>query len=73
MGMIFTGIIGAIAIAVGVSYISRGADQNFPVWQVYSSSNTRIDDPGHNLVGPAWTGNAEVGAAAAIETEESAT
>lgn len=68
MGMIFTGIVGAIAIAIGASYVSRAADQDLPVWRVYSSSSARVGDPGQNLVGPDWTGDAEVGAAGAART-----
>jgi hypothetical protein len=28
-----------------------------PAWQVYSTVSTRVSDPGHNLVGPDWSGD----------------
>lgn len=31
-----------------------------PVHTVYSSSSTRVGEPGSNLVGKAWTGNPSV-------------
>lgn len=68
MGMIFTGIIVAIAIAVGTGYF-LSAEQK-PSWEVYSTPSTRVGDPGHNLVGTAWTGENSGGAVAATEPEE---
>ena len=59
MGMILTGIVVAIAIGIGAgSFMS--SEQQQPAWQVLSSSSTRVDDPGHNLVGPGWTGEGVV-------------
>ena len=55
MGMILTGIVVAIVIAIGAGYF-LSTEQQQPAWQVLSSSSTRVDDPGQNLVGPAWTG-----------------
>jgi hypothetical protein len=72
MGMILTGIVGAIVIAIGASYFLRAEGQDRPAWQVYSSSSVRVDDPGQNLVGPAWTGEADVGETEAVETDQSA-
>lgn len=68
MGMILTGIIVAIAIAVGAGYFLN-AEQK-PSWEVYSTPSTRVGDPGQNLVGPAWTGENSAGAVAAAEPEE---
>ena len=60
MGMFVTGVVAAIVVAVGASYITRAQSDDRPVWQVYSTSGARVDDPGHNLVGPGWTGEAVV-------------
>ena len=48
------GIVVAVAIAIGAGYFMQ-TEQKL-AWQVYSSSSTRVGDPGQNLVGPAWTG-----------------
>jgi len=63
MGMIFTGIAAAVVIAIGASYFVSAQGDDRPAWQVYSTSSVRVDDPGANLVGPGWTGLAEVGEA----------
>jgi len=63
MGMIVTGIAAAFVIAIGASYVARAQGDDRPAWQVYSTSSTRVDDPGQNLVGPGWTGEAVVGEA----------
>lgn len=60
MGVILTGIVVAIVIAIGAGYFLSTEQQQQPTWQVYSSSSARVDDPGHNLVGPAWTGEGAV-------------
>ena len=54
MRMILTGIVLAIAVAVGAGYVLRA--QQEPAWQVFSSESTRVGDPGNNLVGQNWTG-----------------
>jgi len=33
-------------------------------WQVYSTTSTRVGDPGGNLVGSGWTGESTVAQAA---------
>jgi hypothetical protein len=68
MGMILAGIVVAIAIAVGAGYLMNV--EQTPSWQAYSTSSTRVGDPGHNLVGPAWTGQPERSAVASAEPEE---
>ncbi|WP_353645247.1 hypothetical protein [Mesorhizobium sp. WSM2239] len=68
MGMILTGIVVAIAIAFGAGYFMN-AEQR-PAWEVYSTPSTRVGDPGHNLVGTAWTGDPGSGEIAAAEPEE---
>jgi hypothetical protein len=71
MGMIFAGIVSAIVIAIGASYYLRSEGQHRLAWEVYSSPSTRVADPGDNLVGPAWTGEGEVGAEEAPEAPAS--
>lgn len=61
MGMILSGIAVAIAIGIGAGYFLLNSQQQQPVWQVYSTISTRVDDPGHNLVGQNWTGEARPG------------
>lgn len=54
MGVILLGIVVAVVIAIGAGFVLRG--QQEPVWQVYSTSSTRVGDPGQNLVGPDYSG-----------------
>ena len=54
MKMIFIGIIVAIVVATGLGYF-LGMDPTLS-WQAYSTTSTRVEDPGSNLVGPRWTG-----------------
>jgi hypothetical protein len=70
MGMILTGIVVAIAIAIGAGYFLLSTQQQRPAWQVYSSDSTRVGDPGHNLVGQNWTGEPGGSSATAGSGEE---
>ena len=55
MGVVIFGIVAAILLAVGAgAYLT--SEQERPAWQVYSTSSTRVGDPGFNLVGKNWTG-----------------
>ena len=54
MGVILTGIVAAIVIAVGAGFVLR--EQQEPAWQVYSTQSTRVGDPGANLVGADFSG-----------------
>jgi len=55
MGVVIFGIVAAILLAVGAgAYLT--SEQERPAWQVYSTSSTRVGDPGFNLVGKKWTG-----------------
>jgi hypothetical protein len=67
MGVIMTGIIAAVVIAVGAGFVLR--EQQEPSWEVFSTASTRVGDPGANLVGPDFSGEAGGGAAHA-EGEE---
>lgn len=69
MGMILTGIVVAVAIAIGAGYYLR-SEQQPPAWQVYSTDSTRVGDPGSNLVGQDWTGEPGESSAAAASGEE---
>lgn len=62
MGVILMSIIVAIAIAIGAGYVLP-KDQK-QAWQVYSTTSTRVGDPGENLVGSGWTGESAVAQAA---------
>jgi hypothetical protein len=63
MGTIVAGIVAAVVIAVGAGFVLREQGQERLAWEVYSTDSTRVADPGENLVGPAWTGEGETGAA----------
>jgi hypothetical protein len=68
MGVILTGIVVAIALAIGAGFVLSDAQK--PAWQAYSEQgSTRVGDPGENLVGQDWTGEPGGGAAHA-EGEE---
>ena len=58
MGVILMGIIVAIAIAIGAGYVLPKEQKQ--AWQTYSSTSTRVGDPGENLVGSGWTGESTV-------------
>lgn len=62
MGMILSGIAVAIAIGIGAGYfLVNSQEQQQPTWQVFSTSSTRVGDPGHNLVGQNWNGEPRAG------------
>ena len=54
MGVILAGIVAAVVIAIGAGIFMRSEQE--PSWQVYSTTSTRVGDPGDNLVGPDWSG-----------------
>jgi hypothetical protein len=68
--MILTGIVVAIAIAIGAGYFLLSRQQQRPAWQVYSSDSTRVGDPGHNLVGQNWSGEPAGSSATAASGED---
>jgi hypothetical protein len=59
--MVLTGIAAAIVLAIGLGMFL--ASNPKLAWQAYTTTSTRVDDPGHNLVGPRWTGINSVTAA----------
>jgi hypothetical protein len=59
--VVLASILTAIVLAVGASFILNASQR--PAYDVYASpSGVRVGDPGHNLVGPNWSGNNETGA-----------
>lgn len=54
MNIVLSGIAAAIVLGVVASLVLR-AEQK-PAWEAYSTSSTRVGDPGYNLVGKSWSG-----------------
>ena len=54
MNIVLTGIAAALVIGVISSFVLR-ADQT-RAYEAYSTSSTRVGDPGYNLVGKGWSG-----------------
>ncbi len=55
MKVIFASVLIAVVIGVAAAFILDTAQR--PAYEVYSTSGTRVGEPGHNLVGENWTGN----------------
>lgn len=55
MKVIFASVLIAIVIGVAAAFILNTAQR--PAYEVYSTSSTRVGEPGHNLVGENWSGN----------------
>ena len=53
--MIFAAVLVALAIGVAAAFVLDGMQTS--AYQAYSTSGTRVD-PGHNLVGENWSGDA---------------
>ena len=58
MNIVLSGIAAALVLGVVAAFALRSAQE--PAYEAYSTSGTRVDDPGYNLVGPRWNGRAEV-------------
>jgi hypothetical protein len=72
MRVLLSGI--AVAIVLGVIAAAVLSTVQEPVYDVYSSSSTRLDQPGSNLVGRRWTGNPrETGSASGSAGETTGT
>jgi hypothetical protein len=56
MKMLLAGIAAAILAAVVIGAFLP-VDPKL-AWQAFTSTNVRVGDPGSNLVGPDWTGEA---------------
>ena len=55
MKVIFGSVLIAIVIGVAAAFILNSAQR--PAYEAFSTSSTRVD-PGHNLVGENWSGDA---------------
>ena len=53
MKVILSGIVLACLLAVVASLLLGDAQR--PAYQVFATSQTRVGDPGFNLVGPDWS------------------
>lgn len=58
MKVLISGI--GVAIALGVIAAAALLTVQQPAYKAYSTSSTRIGDPGTNLVGKRWTGDPKV-------------
>jgi hypothetical protein len=54
MKIIVTAIMVSLLLAAGAGLILSTMQK--PVYEVHSFPSVRLDDPGHNLVGPDWSG-----------------
>jgi hypothetical protein len=54
MKIIVTASVASFLLAAGVGLVLSAMQK--PVYEVHSLPNVRLDDPGHNLVGPDWSG-----------------
>jgi hypothetical protein len=66
MRTLVSGIVAAIVVAIVAGVAFSLARE--PVYAVYSSSSTRIGEPGSNLVGHKWSGNPASGRDASTES-----
>ena len=58
MNVVISGIVVAVALGVVSAFALRGSQE--PAYAAYSTSSTRVGDPGYNLVGKNWTGDPKV-------------
>ncbi len=54
MNIVISGIVAAVVLGVVAAFALRGAQE--PAYEAYSTSSTRVGDPGSNLVGKGWSG-----------------
>lgn len=55
MKMIGLGIVAAVVLGIAAAALLRA--NNVLAYEEFSTSSTRVSKPGHNLVGPRWTGD----------------
>ena len=60
MKVMFASFLAAIVLAVAASFVLNGSQRT--AYDAYATSGARVGEPGHNLVGPNWSGNNERGA-----------
>ena len=58
MNIVLSGIAAALVLAVLAGFGLRAVQE--PAYRAYSTSGTRVGDPGYNLVGGRWNGQGEV-------------
>lgn len=58
MRVILFGIVAAIVLGVIAAFVLPAFQT--PAYENYSTSSTRVGEPGSNLVGETWTGNPTV-------------
>jgi hypothetical protein len=58
MRVIMSGIAAAFVLGVIAAVVLSAVQK--PAYDLYSTSSTRLGDPGSNLVGEAWTGEPKV-------------
>lgn len=68
MSAIVSGIVAAVVLAIIGAFVLSSIQE--PAYRAYSTSSTRVDDPGYNLVGEQWTGNPPVPAKGEISSKE---
>ena len=54
MKVLMASVVVAIVLGVGAAFVLNASQK--PAFEAYSTSSTRVGDPGHNLVGPNWSG-----------------
>ena len=54
MGVIVSGALAAVVLAVGAGFVLRSYQE--PAYERYTTQSVRVGDPGENLVGADWTG-----------------
>jgi hypothetical protein len=55
MKVIIASAVAALVLGIGSALILNAVQE--PAYQAYSTTGTRVGDPGQNLVGPSWSGN----------------
>ena len=55
MKVILGSVLVALVIGAAAAFILNTAQR--PAYEAYATSSTRVGEPGHNLVGQAWSGN----------------
>jgi hypothetical protein len=55
MKVIFGSVLIALLIGVVAAFVLNAAQR--PAYEAFSTSSTRVGEPGHNLVGDNWSGN----------------
>ena len=69
MGVIVSGALVAVMLAVGAGFVLRSYQE--PAFERYTTQSVRVGDPGQNLVGRDWSGE-PTGTPGAADEEEAA-